>query len=40
MRMSNNKVVSVLASEIFDRAALAMNLENGKQLFGDYGTKR
>jgi len=32
MRISNEKVVSVLASESLDRAALTMNLENGKQL--------
>ena len=28
-----------MASESFDRASLAMNLENCKKLFGDYGKK-
>jgi hypothetical protein len=40
VRMSNEKLVSVMASEIFDRVALTMNLEKGKQLFGDYEKKR
>ena len=38
--MNNEELVSVMASESFDRAALAMNLGNGKQLFGDCGKKK
>jgi len=38
--MNNDEVVSVLSSEYFDRAALTMNLKNGKRLFGDCGKKK